>query len=136
MIGNLKIFSLLKARMHWHQARQIVIAENIANADSPSYQARDLVEPDFKALLARERSNVSPTGSLKTTNKMHIQGMKTVNTAAMYKSNKSWETKPSGNNVVLEEQMMKLAENQMDYQTITALYGKSIKLMKMALGKS
>ncbi len=122
--------------MAWHQTRQTVIAENIANANTPSYQAKELSQPDFKAILERQRTNKLPAGALSRTSQMHIGGQnKTDATTGAPDVDKDWETTPSGNSVVLEEQMMKLAENQLDYQTITALYSKSIKLMKMAVGK-
>ena len=47
-----------------------------------------------------------------------------------------FETSPTGNSVVLEDQMIKVAETQMDYQTVTGLYSKSLGLIKIALGRS
>ncbi len=44
--------------------------------------------------------------------------------------------RPTGNAVNLEEEMMKVAANQMDYQAVTALYTRSLSLIKTALGKS
>ena len=46
-----------------------------------------------------------------------------------------FETTPTGNSVVLEDQMVKVAETQMDYQTVTSLYAKSMGLFKIALGR-
>ena len=43
--GNLML--ALKTRMHWHQSRQKVLAENVANAETPGYSARDIKAPDF-----------------------------------------------------------------------------------------
>ncbi|NRA88674.1 MAG: flagellar basal body rod protein FlgB [Rhizobiales bacterium] len=121
--------------MQWHQARQVVLAENVANANTPGYEAREMSEPDFGAILARERSGKLSAGSLRQTNNRHIGGMEVSGDTGGAEVKQDWETTPSGNSVVLEEQMMKLAENQLDYQTVTALYTKSIKLMKMAIGK-
>ena len=47
----------------------------------------------------------------------------------------NFETTPEGNAVSLEDEMMKVTSNQMDYQTITALYSRSLKLIKTALGR-
>lgn len=135
MIGNIQIFSMLKARMQWHQERQSVIAENIAHANTPSYKARDLSEPDFKGILARQKQGNLSSSALRQTNGKHIQAANQSGGFEMNSEKADWEVTPSGNNVVLEEQMLKLAENQLDYQTITALYSKSISLMKMAVGK-
>ncbi|MGL1922187.1 MAG: flagellar basal body rod protein FlgB [Hyphomicrobiales bacterium] len=135
MVGDLQIFTLLKARMQWHQTRQNVIAENIAHANTPGYEARELSQPDFKSILAREKGSNLSAGSLRQTNSGHMQGKQENSDIGFAEEVSDWEVTPSGNSVVLEEQMMKLAENQLDYQTVTSLYGKSIRLMKMAVGK-
>lgn len=134
MIGNLKIFSLLKTRMQWHQSNQAVIAENIAHANTPDYKARQLSEPDFEAILLRERQNGYGPSTLKRTNAAHLQVSLEQVDVGQAEEVADWEVTPSGNSVVLEEQMMKLAENQLNYQTVTSLYSKSLKLMKIAVG--
>ena len=45
------------------------------------------------------------------------------------------EVTPSGNAVSLEEESMKVAANDIDYQTVTALYTRSIRLIRTALGR-
>ena len=50
-ITDIPILSMLRTRMQWHQERQLVLAENIANADTPNYHARDLVPPSFDSAL-------------------------------------------------------------------------------------
>ena len=47
-----------------------------------------------------------------------------------------YEVRPAGNAVNLEDEMMKVAANQMDYETATTLYTHSLNLIKTALGKS
>ena len=46
-ISDLPIFSMLRTRMNWHQERQRLLAENVANADTPQYRPRDLAPLDF-----------------------------------------------------------------------------------------
>ncbi len=46
-----------------------------------------------------------------------------------------FDVRPTGNAVNLENEMMKVAGNQMDYQVATALYTRSLNLIKTALGK-
>jgi len=46
-----------------------------------------------------------------------------------------FEVRPAGNAVSLEDEMLKIANNQMDYQTATALYSRGLGLIKTALGK-
>jgi flagellar basal-body rod protein FlgB len=47
-----------------------------------------------------------------------------------------YEVRPAGNAVNLEDEMMKVAANQMDYEAATTLYTHSLNLIKTALGKS
>ena len=47
----------------------------------------------------------------------------------------SFEVRPTGNAVTLEDEMLKVAANQMDYQAATALYSRGLGLIKTALGK-
>ena len=47
-----------------------------------------------------------------------------------------FQTRPAGNAVSLEEEMLKVSANQMDYAAATSLYSKSLHLLKMAIGKA
>ena len=46
-INDLPGLAALRTRMQWHQERQRVLAENVANSDTPNFKPRDLVEPKF-----------------------------------------------------------------------------------------
>ncbi len=132
MAGDLPILSALKARMHWHQTRQKLLAQNVANADSVGYKPRDL--KDFTRTFAASnvlRDAARPT----TTSAMHIGGAGQFEAAYSAEKGTDFETVPSGNSVSLEDQMTKLAENQMDYQAAITLYTKSMNYLKIALGK-
>ena len=50
-IVDIPIFSMLRSRMEWHQERQRVLAENVANADTPNYRPLDLAPPNFQQAL-------------------------------------------------------------------------------------
>ena len=54
-ISDIPIFSMLRTRMQWHQERQRVLAENVANADTPNYRPRDLSPPISAAQAQRPR---------------------------------------------------------------------------------
>ncbi len=132
MAGDLPILSALKSRMHWHQTRQKLLAENVANSDSVGFKPRDL--KDFKSSFAASsllRDAARPT----TTSANHIGGSDPFSAAFSSEKGQDFETVPSGNSVSLEDQMTKMAENQMDYQTAISLYTKSMNYLKIALGK-
>ncbi|MGH6676724.1 MAG: flagellar basal body protein, partial [Xanthobacteraceae bacterium] len=60
-IADIPILSMLRRRMEWHQEREQVLAENVANADTPGYRPRDLDPPNFQreltASVALDRTN-------------------------------------------------------------------------------
>lgn len=136
MLKDLPIFSMLKTRMHWHQTRHKVLAENVANADTPGYEARDLKALSFNRLMAS--ASPRPTRMVATaaarTDPRHLgaqmqpgmEGMRT-------QKGDSFEVTPQGNSVVLEDQMMEMASNQLDYDTATTLYSKSLNLLRTAV---
>jgi flagellar basal body rod protein FlgB len=47
----------------------------------------------------------------------------------------NFEVTPEGNGVTLEDEMMKVTANQMDYQAVTTLYSRSVRIIKLALGR-
>ena len=58
-LSQIPLFAALSKRMSWLADRQAVLAQNVANADTPGYAARDLREPDFRKYLTQTRSQVS-----------------------------------------------------------------------------
>jgi len=128
-ISEIPLFSMLRTRMQWHQERQKVLAENVANADTPNFRTRDLRALDFG-------SQVQAAGQVRvaSTNPAHITGA-AGNSAFATAGNSKYDVKPAGNAVNLEEEMMKVASNQMDYQAAVSLYSRSMGLFRTALGK-
>jgi flagellar basal-body rod protein FlgB len=129
-ISDIPILSMLRMRMQWHQARQEVLAENVANADTPNYQARDLAPPDF----SRELSTTSSIG-LARTDPNHIGGQSSGDTQFTTDTSARYEIRPRGNAVSHEDEMMKMGNNQMDYEAVTSMYTHSLGLIKMALDR-
>lgn len=130
---DLPILQALRSKMDWHQARQRVLAENVANADTPGYRAQDLKALDFDEAIPAKGTGVS----VATTNPRHIAAA-SIEGDQRFKTAKGgkYQITPDGNQVVLEEQMMKVTANQMDYQTVTALYTRSLKILRTALSKN
>lgn len=133
--GDLKLVSFLKTQMQWHQARQQVLAENVANADTPGYRPKDLTPVKFESHLAvRGFDPLAPA----RTNVAHIKGALTQVSGGGFKRDDgaSWEVTPGGNAVVLEEQMIKVSANQFDYQMASTLYSRSLGLLRTAIGSA
>ena len=140
-LNDIPIMAALKKKMRWLNANQAVINQNIANADTPNYQARELTAPDFSDLVEEASGLKGPKAvnvGLKTTNEAHFSGSGNIGTdgSSIETSEEPHnEYSPTGNSVVLEEEMMKMADNQMQYSLVTSLYRKNVGLLKMALGK-
>ena len=128
-IGGMNLFQALSDKMRWHQERQGVLAENIANADTPGYVQRDLKTFSF----GDEMSSIA-TVTTSLTSPTHISAG-SGGWGLFGKNSAPFEITPSGNGVTLEDEMMKVAGNDMDYQAVTALYSRSIRLLKVALGR-
>jgi flagellar basal-body rod protein FlgB len=130
-ITDLPLFSMLRTRMQWHQVRQRLLSENVANADTPNYRPRDLAPLKFDHSTA----SVMPV-ALERTSSSHLSadsGGGSGRFEALRFGN--YEVHPTGNAVNLEDEMIKVAANQMDYQAATTLYTRSLGLIKTAIGK-
>lgn len=134
-ITDVPILSMLRTKMSWSQERQKVLAQNVANSDTPNYRGRDLVAPKFDDAVAVATRPVDQV-TLAATAPGHIGGGLSLHGASKYATEKKgYEVRPGGNSVNLEDEMIKVANNQMEYQAATALYTRSLMLLKVALGK-
>lgn len=130
--ADIPIFSMLRERMRWHQDRQKLLAENVANAETPGYRARDLRALSFNDLV----QGAQPAGvAAARTDARHIAGSDPGGARYQVRRDTGVITTPDGNRVNLEDEMLKVSQNQMDYQAATGLYQRSLGLIRTALGK-
>jgi flagellar basal-body rod protein FlgB len=132
-INDFPVLSALRTKMQWHQERQRVLSENVSNSDTPNFKPRDLVAPEFDATGA-------VAGGMAPLALAHTRGVSIASTSdggASFDQNRKagFETRPTGNAVNLEDEMLKVSANQMDYAAATSLYSKSLHLLKTAIGK-
>jgi flagellar basal-body rod protein FlgB len=128
-ISEIPMFSMLKTKLHWTQERQKLLAENVANADTPEFKPSDLAPPNFDA----RPSGVAPLTLLRTS-PAHLASAD--GTATFDRQpGRDFEIVPTGNAVNLEDEMLKVAANQMDFQAATTLYTHGLSLIKTAIGK-
>lgn len=136
-LNKLPLFAALQRKMQWLNQRQEVLAQNIANADTPGYTPSDLQPLNFDDLLGKADGGTGapePTLMPVATNPMHISTA-TADGFDIEKKQGSFQSSPTGNAVNLEDQMVKLAQTQMDYAAATSLYKKQVQLLKIAVGK-
>ena len=132
-INDLPVLSALRTKMQWHQERQRVLAENISNSDTPNFRPRDLVEPKFDKQW-RQRRGDGIAGDDAHQHQPHRPCGRRRH-ASRSSGRGGFHTRPAGNAVNLEDQMLKVSANQMDYAAATSLYSRSLGLLKTAIGK-
>src|SRR5215475_2587688 len=129
-LQDLPLLTQLRQRMTWLNQRQDVLSQNVANADTPRFVARDLKELDFEQLMGAQSGT-----QMTTTNARHIA----ISSAHAGKfedhETPDQEASPNGNAVSLEVEMIKVADTQAQYQAAANLYAKAITMMKTAIGR-
>ena len=91
------------------------------------------MERDLKAFSFGEEMKSAATMTTSVTSPTHISASS--GGGAFGTASAPFEITPSGNGVTLEDEMMKVSSNDMDYQAVTALYTRSIRILKVALGR-
>lgn len=118
---------MLASSLAAHAAkRQRLVAENVANADTPGYAAQDI--GDF-ASFYRSDSDLG----LRQTRPGHIADEAPPQVFRVSAS--GTEMSPNGNNVSLESEMVKSAESQREHDLAIAIYGKSLDILRASLGR-
>lgn len=130
-LQGIGLFRMISQQLRWLGQRQDVLAQNVANADTPGYQAHDIAPIAFGDAL-KQATAMSPA----VTQAGHLSGKIADGAAAKVKALVPWEVSPDGNGVVLEQQMTALAETQANYQMATELYRKQVAMLKLAIGSN
>jgi flagellar basal-body rod protein FlgB len=118
---------MLKSKMSYVNARQQIIAQNVANADTPDYMPQDLKPFSFNAMTQTAGT------ALLVNQPGHMAGAPSVKTGALKPTDTpDTEARIDGNQVVLEDQMNKLTEARIDYVTAVDLYQQSMSMITTA----
>ena len=133
-IENISLFQAMNAKMEYLSQRQKVISQNVANADTPGYIGQDLKKADFSKMvenISKNKMNVL----METSNPMHQLAPDQSPRPQEAKNKAPYEVKPDGNSVVLEEQMVKASDVQMNYNLMINLYRDAADMIRTSLGK-
>jgi|JI8StandDraft_2_1071088.scaffolds.fasta_scaffold25428_4 flagellar basal-body rod protein FlgB len=122
---------MIDQKMRYSSQRVSVLAQNIANVDTPGFKAKDVQAPDFNQMVEENQRLL-----MTRTNASHLAT--TSNLSAPYYAviprQETYETKPNGNNVTLEQEMMHLSTTSFDHQLALNLHESVDKRYKMVLG--
>src|SRR5882724_6533893 len=130
-LQNLPLLSMLRDRMTWLNQRQDLLSQNVANADTPGYVARDLKAQEFDQMLGTPINNGA---TMVTTNQRHISLSPSHTGKFEDHETPDQEFSPNGNAVSLEVEMIKVSETQAQYQAAANIYAKTMTMMKTAIG--
>ena len=137
VLDNIPLFSMLKGRLGYLTEREKLVAQNVANTDTPGYRPTDL-----KAFTFNDHMNGRVLSSRGTTGAVNASPEAARHMAEQAGSRRTTSYKPisapdsegtlDGNQVVLEEQMLKMNETRMSYDAAISFYQKSMNLLRMA----
>lgn len=124
-LGKIGFFQLAGTRMDYLAQRQKLVAENVVNANTPDYQARDL--KSFDSVM----EGIRPVETARTDG-LHLAGSRS--TAGFREAGKAglWETTPSGNAVSLDQEMIKGSETRDAFALTTSLFQRNVQMLRMA----
>jgi flagellar basal-body rod protein FlgB len=133
-VNQAPLFKLMSARLTWLSQREVVLGENLANADTPDYRPRDLRPKEF-ARVVQSLPGAGSRLAMTRTDAAHIDGGEQVRLGlGSHPAKTVYETTPNGNAVILEEQMAKASQTALDYQLTSNLYRKYLGMLRTALG--
>ena len=131
-LDDVPLFAMLKSQLGYLNQREQVIAQNVANSDTPGYTPSDL--KPFTLPGASGPSAPLDLAPVQTT-PSHLSGTRPHGQAGDWKKQGApdSETRLDGNQVVLEEEMMKMQDARLNYETALGLYQKSLGMIQLAI---
>ncbi|WP_108483866.1 FlgB family protein [Oceaniglobus ichthyenteri] len=128
MFHNIEMMQTAQAMARHASDRQMLIARNVANADTPGYRAQDM--PSFTETLDAPTKDMT----LRATRAAHITdgiGAK----GQMNAIDSQAEAAPNGNTVSIEQEMVKAAEVRQQHDMAMAIYSKGRDILRASLGR-
>jgi len=152
-LDRIPLLSMIKGKLGYLSDRQKLIAQNVANADTPGYHPQDL-----RPFAIKGRVPMAPAGAgggalpmigpasgsavvpgpaefnvtAVRTNPSHIATPARASTAWKAQEAPDSEARLDGNQVVLEDQMIKMSEARLDHDAAIGLYQKSLAMLRLA----
>jgi flagellar basal-body rod protein FlgB len=131
---HIGLFDLAERRLAWADRRQGLLAQNIANANTPGYRPHDL--KPFATALA----GAGTLGPVRT-QPNHLARIAGPGRQMPGREMEETEPRPTarapdGNAVTLDDQLIKVANTETTHALVTTIYKKYLGLFAMALGRS
>lgn len=127
MFESLEIFRMAGAMARHAGHKQAVVAQNVANADTPGYIARDL--PDFKTTYQPDNS---ATSGPKATRLTHLHGV-AAQGAPLSAVEVRDQASPNGNEVSIEGEMLKSVDAKRQHDRAMAIYKSALGMLRSSI---
>ena len=135
--SKIPLLSILKGRLGYVNQRQRLISENVANANTPNFAPSDLKTFTFDGALKSQ--GVVPTAGQPVntvrTQASHLGGVKQTSGPWKPQESPDSEARLDGNQVVLEDEMLKMTTAKLDYEAAVGFYQQSMGMLRMAIRK-
>lgn len=128
MFENIDVFRIAHAMSKHAAARQTVIAQNMANTDTPGYAAKDVTP--FQAQFESVSAQFVPRATRAT----HLSGMSNGQLFTV-SERPGAETDPNGNSVSIESEMVFAIDTKRAHDRALAIYRSSLGILRQAIGR-
>lgn len=125
IVEPIYLFDLAASQARWLAVRQAAVAENVANANTPGYTAKDVAP--FGDVYAQTQLQLA------STNPAHFSNDPSDLASATSNDDSPWEVTPSGNSVSMEHEMLKANKVNRDYSMNTAIVKAFHQMMSLGL---
>ena len=129
MPKNLDIFSAATLMAQHAGQRQAIVSQNIANADTPDYRAKDLVP------FSEEIDNHFDEPKWQSTRQGHFNIPHQALSASGAVVSDNGYMEPNGNSVSLASEMARAAEIEKQHTRAITVYKHAMQIMRTSLGK-
>ena len=133
MFQKLEIFQMAHG-MAAHAGRlQVIAAKNMANADTPGFQAKSLT-PFSQTLTHTEKSAIQ-----RATRTSHLNGTvpdQTILGVAKVSIDENATSDPNGNSVALEDEILRSVDAKRQHDRALAIYRSSLNILRTSLGRA
>lgn len=123
------VLNVLQKELSASTLRQQVLANNVANIDTPNFKRSDV---DFQTVLKAALGEKSGDLSLKMTSLRHIPGV-TEGDGTGIVTDQSTSLRNDGNNVDVDREMSNVAENGLYYDSLTRAISSQLGLLRMVI---
>ena len=128
MFQSLTVFETAYAMAVHAGQKQAIVAQNVANADTPGYVACDL--PSFKHVYS---PGAQDRGMQRATRDGHLNGL-VHDARTLIEEDKSFAS-PDGNTVSIEAEMLRGTEAKRQHDRSLAIYQSALTILRASLGR-